>query len=63
MSIAYPARSDCICNWLGSRTQLYDSHNLIMGRDWYTTSVLNMSDHIRSILMWNYLFYILHFVL
>jgi hypothetical protein len=31
--------------------------------EWYTTQVLNMSDCMRPILLWNYLFYILHFVL
>ncbi len=33
-----------------------------MRRDWYITSFRNMSDHVQWILMWNCLFYILHFV-
>jgi hypothetical protein len=42
---------------------LYISHQLIMGRNWYATLVLNTSDDMKSNLMWNYLLCILHFVL
>jgi hypothetical protein len=47
-------RSDSIHNQLGSRTWLYNSHHLIMGRNWYATLVLDTSHHMRSNLMWNY---------
>ncbi len=63
MRMKYPCLpwSNCLHNWFGSRAQLYDLHYSNMGRNWYTTLVLNMSDHMRYVLMWNCLFYILHF--
>ncbi len=51
------------CKSSGGRTWLYISHQLIMGRNWYATLVLNTSDDMKSNLMWNYLLCILHFVL
>jgi hypothetical protein len=51
------------CKSFGGRTWLYTSHHSIMGRNWYVTSVLVKHNHMTSILMWNYLFCILYFVL
>jgi hypothetical protein len=57
-------KSDCIAMQLTkSRAWLYNSQHAIKGRNWYATSVLQRSDHLKFNLMWHYLFCILYFVL
>jgi hypothetical protein len=63
MKCPLPTRSDCIHNQLGSRAQLYNSHISFSYGDRLIHHIgIQHVQFMRSILTWNYLFYIKHFL-